>query len=277
MDLRQRIALKRQGAQQDSSQLTPVVEQIHQEQQDPDAMVLLISQIEVKGQGRRTFENLDTLAEDIKAKGQLQAIVVKQIEPNRYSLIAGERRFRAIKDVLKQDTILARVRRVEESDADIRFVQLSENAQRDDYLPLELASELADLKQQTGLTIEDIGKRIGKSKGFVSKFISLVNAPEEVKQAIADGHVSATAWFNNKETVTSQLKTPALNQPPQVKIRTATLTITLDAARDIAVILQKLAVDKGLAEIDVDLSGKVTKKQLQAILGTRANEIVSAL
>ena len=277
MDLKQRIALKRQGAQQDSSQLTPVVEHIHQEQQDPDAIVLLISQIEVKGQGRRTFENLDTLAEDIKAKGQLQAVVVKQIEPNRYSLIAGERRFRAIKDVLKQETILARVRRVEESDADIRFVQLSENAQRDDYLPLELANELADLKEQTGLTIEDIGKRIGKSKGFVSKFISLVNAPDEVKQAIADGHVSSTAWFNNKETVSNQLTKSAKNQPPQTKVRTATLTITLDAARDIAVILQKLAIDKELTEIDVDLSGKVTKKQLQAILGTRANEIASTL
>jgi ParB/RepB/Spo0J family partition protein len=277
MNLRQRIALKRQEAGQDNSQTTPVVEHIHQEQQDPDAIVLLISQIEVKGLGRRTFENLDTLAEDIKAKGQLQAIVVKQIEPNRYSLIAGERRFRAIIDVLKQDTILARVRRVEESDADIRFVQLSENAQRDDYLPLELANELADLKEQTGLTIEDIGKRIGKSKGFVSKFISLANAPDEVKQAIADGHVSATAWFNNKETVSSQLTTPAKNQPPQTKVRAATLTITLDAARDIAVILQKLAIVKELTEIDVDLSGKVTKKQVQAILGTRANEIASAL
>ncbi len=144
-------------------------------------------------------------------------------------------------------------------------------------MPLELAHELADLKEQTGLTIEEIGRRIGKSKGFVSKFISLTNAPDDVKQAIYDGHVTATAWFNNKELVTSQLTEPVKNKPPQVKIRTATLSITLDAAKDIARILQQLANAKGLAEIDVELSGKVTKKQLQAILITRANEIANAL
>ena len=156
-------------------------------------------------------------------------------------------------------------------------MQLSENAQRDDYLPLELANELADLKVQTGLTIEEIGKRIGKSKGFVSKFISLTNAPDEVKQAIEGGHVTATAWFNNKDLVTSQLQEPVKNQPPKAKVRTATLSITMDAAKDIAKILQKLAVDNGLVEIDTNLTGKVTKKQLQAILVTRANEIAKAL
>ena len=277
MNLKQRIADKRQQAEQGVIQPSPVVGHVHQEQQDTDAFVLLVSQIEVKQQGRRSFENLDSLSEDIKAKGQIQPIVVKQIDNNRYLLIAGERRYRAIKDILKQETILARVRRLDESGADLRFLQLSENTQRDDYLPLELAYELADLKEQTGLTIEVIGKRIGKSKGFVSKFISLINAPDDVKQAIHDGHVTATAWFNNKELVTSQLTEPVKNKPPQVKIRTATLSITLDAAKDIARILQQLANEKGLAEIDVELSGKVTKKQLQAILITRANEIASAL
>lgn len=269
--------MKRQQAEQDVIQSPTIVKHIHQEQQDPDAFVLSVSQIEVKQQGRRTFENLDELAEDIRSKGQLQPIVVKQIGPNRYRLIAGERRYRAISAILKQDTILARVRRVDESDADIRFVQLSENAQRDDYLPLELAHELADLKAQTGLTLEEIGQRIGKTKGFVSKFINLATAPDEVKQAIEAGHLTATAWFNNKAMVASQLKQPAKNQPPQAKVRTATLSITLDVAKDIAMILQKLAVDKELATIDADLSGKVTKKQLQAILLTRANEIAKAL
>jgi ParB/RepB/Spo0J family partition protein len=276
MNLKQRIADKRQQAEQGDIQSAQVVN-IQQEQQDTDAVILSVSQIEVKKQGRHTFLSIEELALDIKSNQQLQPVVVKQIDNNRYRLIAGERRYRAINDVLKQDTILARIRRVDESDTDVRFVQLSENTQRDDYLPLELANELADLKQQTGLTIADIGQRIGKSKGFVSKFISLANASDEIKQAIEEGHLTATAWFNNKDLVTSQLQEPVKNTPPKAKVRAATLSITMDSAKDIARILQKLAVDKGLAEIDTNLTGKVTKKQLQAILVTRANEIAKAL
>ena len=63
MNLKQRIADKRQQAEQGVIQSTQVVDRLQQEQQDPDAVVLLVSQIEVKKQGRRTFENLDTLAE----------------------------------------------------------------------------------------------------------------------------------------------------------------------------------------------------------------------
>jgi len=69
--------LHRQQAGQDVIQSPTIVKHIHQEQQDPDAFVLSVSQIEVKQQGRRTFENLDALAEDISSKGQLQPIVVK--------------------------------------------------------------------------------------------------------------------------------------------------------------------------------------------------------
>ena len=270
MNLKQRIAIKRQQAEQGADHSQQI-------QPDPDAVVIPVSQIELKKQGRRTFNNLDVLAEDIKQNGQLQPILVKQIDTRRYQLISGERRYRAISEILKQSTMLARIRSADESDTDIRFVQISENAQRDDYLPLELAYELADLKRQSGFTIEEIGKRIGKSKGFVSKFISLANAPEEIKQAIERGELTATNWFNNKSLITEQINQPVKNLPPKTKARTATLSITMDAAKDLAKILQQLAADKGLAQIDVELSGKVTKKQLQAILVTRANEIAQSL
>lgn len=278
MDLKQRIASKRQEAEEAmSSSSAKMAKIVQDEEPDLDAIVLPISQIEIRLQGRRSFKNLDALAEDIREKEQLQPIIVKEIDTNRYLLVAGERRYRAIHEILKQDTILARVRRRDESDTDIRFVQIAENAQRDDYLPLELANELADLKAQTGLTLDAIAKRIGKSKGFVSKFISLSNAPEAVKQAIVRGDLTATGWFNNKALVSEQLTQSTKNAPPITQTRTATLAITLDAAKAMAQILQQLAAEKGLAEIDVKLSGKVSKKQLQAILVTRANEIANAL
>ena len=179
---------------------------------------------------------------------------------------------------MKQDTIRATIRRVEESEAETRFVQISENTQREDYLPLELAAELADIKNETGFTIEQIASRIGKSKGFVSKYINLLNAPEEVKQAINNCEVSASAWFNNKDQVTQQLKDGRSDSiPPKTKKRNASLPVSMDIALDFARILQTLSKQKGLADIDVDLSGSVTKKQLQAILSSRTNEVLESL
>jgi ParB/RepB/Spo0J family partition protein len=283
MDLKEEIARKRAEANRtatDEGNRSPdqTIELIVQDQYDPDAVLLLVSQIEVKAQGRTTFKELEELAADIKSVGQLQPIVVKQIDAQRYRLVAGERRYRAISQILKQDMIRATIRRVVESEADTRFVQISENTQRDDYLPLELAAELADIKKETGLTIEQIASRIGKSKGFVSKYINLLNAPDDIKQAIESGDVSATAWFNNKAMVSQQIKDePSGPVPPKVTKRQATLPVSIDIALDFARILQTLSKQKGLADIDVDLSGAVTKKQLQAILTSRTNEILESL
>ena len=285
MDLKEEIARKRAQANHsahntvNNNQASQIIEQNQLDQQDPDAVVLMVSQIEVRTQGRKTFDDLEKLASDIDAVGQLQPIVVKQIDANNYRLIAGERRYRAIKQILKRETIRATIRRFDESDNDIRFVQISENAQREDYLPLELASELSDLKATTGFTLEQIASRIGKSKGFVSKYINLLEAPTEIKEAIHNGEIAATAWFNNKELVTSQLKQSVKQQkiPPVTTTRNATVAITFDAAKDIARILQSLAHTNGMVNIDVDLSGNVTKKQLQAILLTRSNEILKSL
>jgi ParB/RepB/Spo0J family partition protein len=155
MDLKEEIARKRAQATnvtthaQTTQHTARIDDLIQQDQHDPDAVVLMVDQIEVKAQGRKTFDDLEALALDIKCVGQLQPVIVKQIDHNRYRLVAGERRYRAIKQILKQDTIRATIRRADESETDIRFVQISENAQREDYLPLELASELADLKNET--------------------------------------------------------------------------------------------------------------------------------
>jgi len=281
MDLKEEIARKRAQANsvdENKNTSARIIDFVSQAQQDPDAVILMVNQIDVKAQGRKTFDDLEALASDIQAAGQLQPVVVKQIDAHRYRLVAGERRYRAITQILKQDTIRATIRKVDESEMDTRFVQLSENTQRDDYLPLELAEELANIKYGSGLTNEQIGSRIGKSKGFVSKYISLLNVPEDVKQAINSGEVTATAWFNNKEQVTQQLNDGQSGSiPPKANKRNATLSISIDVALDIARILQTLSRQKGLADIDVDLSGSVTKKQLQAILSSRTNEVLESL
>lgn len=282
------VDIKQQSSQNNTA--IEIAKRTESDLQDPDAVILLIDSIDVKKQGRTIFENIEELATSIKKNGQLQSVIVKQISAFRYELISGERRYRAIKDVLKQESIRATIRRVTETDTKKRLIQLSENTERDDYLPLDLAYELADLKEKTGLNNKALGTEIGKSETFVSKFVGLANAPEEVKQAIIEGHLSASTWFNEKNVILEQLNETQntvepdqistkieKKNPPVTLTRTPTVSLAMDNAKDMALILQKLAAINNLALIDVDLTGKVTKKQLQAIIGTRAKEILDVL
>ncbi len=92
MDLKEEIARKRaeaNSADVDESKNSSgqIIDFIPRSQQDPDAFVLMVNQIEVKEQGRKTFDDLEALASDIKTVGQLQPVVVKQIDTHRYLLV----------------------------------------------------------------------------------------------------------------------------------------------------------------------------------------------
>jgi ParB family chromosome partitioning protein len=281
MELKERIAQKRnqieEAGPESGSHADLIEPPIEHDQQDPDAVILLVSSIVLKKQGRATFENLDELAADIKENGQIQPIVVKPINASKYQLIIGERRYRVIKELLKQKTILARLRHRDETPTDTRFFQLSENIQRDDYLPLELAAELADLKTETGFSDETIAQRIGKSRGYVSKFMRLGRAPDDIKRAIKEGVITAAEWFDHGKTLDMTTQGTDRQQAVQGRGRTPMVSITLDSAQSLALILQRLAESQSLSLIDANLKNKATKKQLQAILNSRATEILGAL
>ena len=76
---------------------------------DANARVISISSIEVRAQARKTFHLLEELAADIQLHSQLQPVVVREIGEGQYVLVSGERRLRAIRDVLRHPTIAARV------------------------------------------------------------------------------------------------------------------------------------------------------------------------
>ena len=281
MDLKERIAEKRKRTEvagpESGNTVAPIKPPIQPDQQDPDAVILLVSSIVLKKQGRTTFENLDALAADIKEKGQIQPIVVKQITASKYQLVVGERRYRVIKELLKQKTILARLRNKDETPSDTRFFQLSENIQRDAYLPLELAAELADLKAEADFSDEQIAQRIGKSRGYVSKFMRLHRAPDDIKRAIKEGVITAADWFDNGKALDITVQGTHRQQAEQGRGRTSMVSITLESAQSLALILQRLAESQSLSLIDANLKNKATKKQLQAILNSRATEILGAL
>lgn len=250
------------------SQASAVADRMRQDQADRTAVVLFVTQIEVRKQVRTTFDNLDVLAASIREHGLLQPIVVKQIEQFRYLLISGERRLRAVRDLLKQDMIAARI--VEASDVQkIRILQLAENVQREDLAPLEMARELAAIKDEYKWRNREIAINLGISEGWVSKKLSLLEAPAEVRAKIESGELSETEYYNNKKTVTEKTKGPS--ESTNADVRTPMVSIPLSTATAVAELLAALA-KKGGAN-PVELSDKPTKKELIAILNSRVKEL----
>jgi ParB family chromosome partitioning protein len=132
-------------------------------------------------------EQLTALAESIKARGVLQPIVVRPLAGGAYELIAGERRLRASK-LADVATIPAVVRDTDEQER--LELALIENMARADLNPVEEARACATLVEDLGLTKEELGRRVGRSRAAVSNLIRLLELPDEVLGAIGDGRLS---------------------------------------------------------------------------------------
>lgn len=259
------------------SQAAVVAERMRADQQDRAAVVLMVSQIEVRAQARTIFEDepLQDLAEAIRTHGQLQPIVVHQVAPFRYVLLAGERRLRAIRDILQQDTIRATVVDSPDDDLKRRYLQLTENIHREDYDPVELAEELKTLQQMEGLGVRELARKLKISPGWISKKLSLAAADDQIKQAITDGVIAETAYYNDREAAVATVKDAAAGGKPAktgaVKERAVMVSIPMEVARDLADILKRIA-----ARADhnpVTLGRDATKKDVAAILIARAREL----
>ena len=140
-------------------------------------------------QPRRSFDEdaLKELAASIRAVGVLQPIIVAP-EGGRYTIIAGERRYRASR-LAELDEIPAIVR---DWDSQRRLeASLVENLQRDDLNPVEEASGVRRLMDEAGLTQEKVAERLGKSRPAVANLLRLLTLPDGVKQMLAEGKLSA--------------------------------------------------------------------------------------
>jgi ParB family chromosome partitioning protein len=140
-------------------------------------------------QPRQTFdeEGLHGLAESIRVRGVLQPVLVRPVPGGRYELIAGERRWRAAR-LAELESIPAIVRPHDDSTS--LEVALIENMAREDLNPVEEARACAALVEELGLTREDVGLRVGRSRVAVSNLIRLLDLPDEALALIERGELT---------------------------------------------------------------------------------------
>jgi ParB family chromosome partitioning protein len=141
-------------------------------------------------QPRQVFdeEALAELADSIKIVGLLQPVVVRKVEPGRYEIVMGERRWRACQ-LAGLDVVPAIVR--ETSDTDLLRDALIENLHREQLNPLEEAAAYQQLLDDFSATHDELARKIGRSRPHISNTIRLLNLPAAVQKRVAAGILSA--------------------------------------------------------------------------------------
>jgi ParB family chromosome partitioning protein len=140
-------------------------------------------------QPRRRFEPQAGagLADSVKSQGLLQPVVLRPRPEGGWELIAGERRWRAAKDA-GLATVPALIR--EADDRDTLLLSLVENVAREQLSPVEEARAYALLIDEFGLTLAQIGERVGKAKPTISNRIRLLDLPEDVLWMLVRGELT---------------------------------------------------------------------------------------
>lgn len=155
------------------------------------AVAIRLSEIEPnRGQPRKQFDEaaLSELAASISQHGVLQPLLVRPLPNGRYSLVAGERRWRAARMAgLTEVPVVVR----EMTDQEAAELALIENLQREDLNPMEEAFGYRTLMDTYGMTQEEAAKAVNKSRPAVANALRLLNLPDELAVMVHSGILSA--------------------------------------------------------------------------------------
>ncbi len=155
---------------------------------EPISMIPVAEIKQSRFQPRVVFnqESLKELSESIREKGVIQPVLVCK-KQNGYELVAGERRWRAVK-LLGHSEIPAIVRVIRDSDA--LELALIENIQRENLNPIEEADAYDRLMKEFAFTQENMARRVGKSRSAVANSLRLLKLPQKIKDDLADGRLT---------------------------------------------------------------------------------------
>ena len=140
-------------------------------------------------QPRKYFDNgkMSELKDSIKNSGLLQPITVRKISNGKYEIVAGERRYRACRE-LGMESIPV----IEMNVGDARGYELSvlENIQRENLNPIEEAESYLMLMEVYGYTQEKLSEKLGKTRSSVSNKMRILKLPASVKEMVKKGEIS---------------------------------------------------------------------------------------
>ena len=141
-------------------------------------------------QPRRTFdeEALQELAASISQLGVIQPITLRRRADGKYTIISGERRWRA-SQIAGLEHLPAYIREVD--DENLHAMALVENIQRQDLNAIEIALGMQRLIEECGLTQEAMADKVGKKRSTVTNYLRLLSLPSEVQLALKEGLVTA--------------------------------------------------------------------------------------
>ena len=155
-----------------------------------------VGQIEANPYQPRTHfdqDALQELAESIRTQGIIQPVTVRQLGPNQYQLISGERRLQASK-LADLDSIPAYIRKAD--DQQMLEMALIENIQRENLNAIEIALSYQRLLSECNLRQEDLGERVGKNRSTITNYLRLLKLPPDIQIGLRDavigmGHARA--------------------------------------------------------------------------------------
>ncbi len=231
---------------------------------EKDVKKIKITQIEPnKTQPRRDFdeEKIQELSESIKEYGVLQPIVVKLNKNGFYTIIAGERRWRASRMAgLKE--IPAVIKDVSEKTE--KEITLIENIQRENLNSLEEAAGIKELIDVYGLTQEEVAKKIGRSRTAVTNTLRLLNLPDEIKEMlkqgkISQGHARALLSLENK----------VLAQEIAKKVIAEDMSVRKLESYIASLLKEKKPKKPTKEEIEIQRNIKALEESLSSELGTK--------
>lgn len=152
---------------------------------------VLVTQVQPNPyQPRSHFDEaaLETLTTSVNEVGVLQPVLLREIAPDHYELIAGERRWRAAQKA-GLTSIPALVRTADTTES--LEHALVENLHRENLNPLEEAAAYQQLLDEFGLKQEEVARRVGKSRSTIANTVRLLQLPPVVQRYVAEGQLSA--------------------------------------------------------------------------------------
>ena len=153
-------------------------------------------------QPRKKFDDdsLKELSQSIEENGMIQPITLRQVKPDLYQIVSGERRWRAFKKAGYKN-IPAILK--EYSDRQMMEIALVENLQREDLNPIEEAQAYDKMMDEFDMTQAELAKKVGKSRSAIANAVRLLNLPPKIQVYVSRGTISmghARALLSLKES-----------------------------------------------------------------------------